>query len=205
MKLIDLTHTFTSSMPVYPGDPQPSLTQVATLEKEGYNDHQITTVMHVGTHIDAPLHMIAHGKRMDEIPPETFIGKGVLIDARGARLIDANLLEGLTIEPGSIVLIYTGFGAKYRDRSYFENFPTITEEFAKRVVESKVKIVGMDLPGPDQPPFPIHKALLGNGILIIENLTNLDKLLGVTNFEVIALPAKLHADAAPARVISRIM
>jgi kynurenine formamidase len=205
MKLIDLTHTFTSSMPVYPGDPQPSLTQVATLEKEGYNDHQITTVMHVGTHMDAPLHMIAHGKRMDEIPPETFIGKGVLIDARGARLIDANLLEGLTIEPGSIVLIYTGFGAKYRDRSYFENFPTITEEFAKRVVESKVKIVGMDLPGPDQPPFPIHKALLGNGILIIENLTNLDKLLGVTNFEVIALPAKLHADAAPARVIARIM
>ena len=96
-------------------------------------------------------------------------------------------------------------GAKYRDRSYFENFPTITEEFAKRVVESKVKIVGMDLPGPDQPPFPIHKALLGNGILIIENLTNLDKLLGVTNFEVIALPAKLHADAAPARVIARIM
>jgi kynurenine formamidase len=155
--------------------------------------------------MDAPLHMIAHGKRMDEIPPETFIGKGVLIDARGARLIDANLLEGLTIEPGSIVLIYTGFGAKYRDRSYFENFPTITEEFAKRVVESKVKIVGMDLPGPDQPPFPIHKALLGNGILIIENLTNLDKLLGVTNFEVIALPAKLHADAAPARVIARIM
>lgn len=49
-------------MPVYPGDPKPTLEQVAFIAKDTFNDHKLTTVMHVGTHIDAPLHMIANGK-----------------------------------------------------------------------------------------------------------------------------------------------
>lgn len=205
MKIIDLTHSFTNEMPVYPGDPQPSLKQITTLDKEGYNDHLLNSVMHVGTHMDAPLHMINDGKKMNEIDPSTFFGKGVLLDVRSKPQVDDSVLEGVNIEKGSIVLIFTGFGEKYRHPSYYENYPTVTEDFAKRMVELQVKIVGMDILGPDQPPFLTHKILLGNEILIIENLTNLDKLLGVKNFEVIALPAKLHADAAPVRVIAKII
>jgi len=78
MKLIDLTHTFTSDMPVYPGDPKATLEQIAFIEKDTYNDHKLTTAMHVGTHMDASLHMHADGKKMDEINPERFFGKGVL-------------------------------------------------------------------------------------------------------------------------------
>ncbi len=63
----------------------------------------------------------------------------------------------------------------------------------------------MDILGPDQPPFLTHKTLLENEILIIENLTNLDQLVGVKNFEVIALPAKFNADAAPIRVVAKIL
>lgn len=205
MKIIDLTHSFTEKMPVYPGDPEPSLKQVASLEKDGFNDHMINTVMHVGTHMDAPLHMIADGKKMDEINTNKFIGKGILIDARGKDKVDASLLENIQIEEDSIVLVFTGFGSKYREQAYFENYPGITEDFAQKMVELKVKIVGMDILGPDQPPFPTHKILLGNGILIIENLTNLDQLVGVKGFEVIALPAKFHTDAAPVRIIARIL
>lgn len=205
MKIIDLTHSFTDKMPVYPGDPEPSLEKVAYLDKEGYNDHLLKTVMHIGTHMDAPLHMIQNGKKMDEIDPYVFFGKGVLIDARSKSKIDASILEGIKIESNSIVLIYTGFGEKYRSQSYYENNPTVTEDFARRMVELHVKIVGMDILGPDQPPFPTHKILLGKEILIIENLTNLNQLIGVKNFEIIALPAKLQTDAAPVRVIARIL
>ena len=35
MKIIDLTQTFTKDMPVYPGDPKPSLQRGANLEKDG--------------------------------------------------------------------------------------------------------------------------------------------------------------------------
>ena len=64
-------------------------------------------------------------------------------------------------------------------------------------------MVGMDTPSPDHAPYKVHKILLGNEILILENLTNLEQLLN-KNFEVIALTPKLEADAAPARVVAKI-
>jgi len=157
-------------MPVYLGDPLPKLHQITTLEKDGYNDHELTSVMHVGTHMDAPLHMIQNGK---------------------------------TIEKGSIVLVYTDFGKNYRNKKYYENVPNITKAFAEEMVKAQVKIIGMDILGPDAPPFPTHKILLGNSILIIENLVNLEKLLDIPHFEVIALPMKLQSDAAWVRVVAR--
>lgn len=204
MKIIDLSHTFTEEMPVYPGDPKPSLKQVAKLDKDGYNDHMINTVMHVGTHMDAPLHMIKNGKRIDEITPDRFIGPGILIDAREKQKIDTQLLEGKKVEKGSIILVFTGFGEKYRSKDYFKNYPFFTEEFAEKLVELGIYIVGMDMLGPDlDSPWTTHKILLGKEITIIENLANLDKLLGIEKFEVTALPAKFKSDAAPVRVIAR--
>ena len=93
MKYIDLTHIFDTDMPVYPGDPIPELVQIADLHKEGYTDYQIKTGMHVGTHMDAPLHMLEGGKWLSGITVEKFIGKGCLIDARGASVVSADFLE----------------------------------------------------------------------------------------------------------------
>lgn len=205
MKIIDLTHTFTNNMPVYPGDPKSSLKQVAFIGKDTFNDHKLTTVMHVGTHMDAPLHMIANGKKIKDIPSDKFIGKGILLDARSKDKIDLTLLDNIHIQEDSVVLICTGFGSKYRTQDYYKGYPEFTEDFANKMVELKVKMVGMDMLGPDyNKPWLTHKILLGNDILILENLTNLDQLLNIGDFEVIALPAKLDADAAPVRVIAKI-
>ena len=204
MKLIDLTHTFGEKMPVYPGDPLPELIQNAHIEKDGYNDYLIKTVMHVGTHIDAPLHMIAGGRKLSEIEIEKFIGNGVLIDARGKKSIEADLLNGITITRDNIVLVMTGSYKKFRDSEYYQSYPEISESFARRLIEFRVKIIGLDTPSPDRPPFAIHKLLLGKEILIIENLTNLEALLDVPKFEIFALPAKFEAEAAPVRVIAKI-
>ncbi|MDA1079844.1 MAG: cyclase family protein [bacterium] len=202
MKYIDLTHSFIDSMPAFPGDPQASLRAVANIKDSGYTDHELKSYMHVGTHMDAPLHMIADGKKMDEWPIEQFFGPGVVLDVRGKQRIDAPVLDGVAIERGSILFLYTGYGSLYQKKAYFDNQPTVSEDFAKRVVELGVKILGMDILGPDQPPFPTHKMLLGNGVLIIENLVNLEQLLDIPKFDVIALPMKLRADAAPVRVVA---
>ena len=61
-------------------------------------------------------------------------------------------------------------------------------------------MIGMDMCSPDKPPFPIHKILLGNDILIIENLTNLQQLSG-KRFTVYAFPAKFQLDGALVRVV----
>ena len=202
MKLIDLTHSFVDHMPAFPGDPQSTLKPISSIDEEGYANYELKSCMHVGTHMDAPLHMIKGGKTMDEIALECFFGPGVVLDARGRQVIDASLLEQVAIQPGSIVLLFTGFGERYQRNSYFDNQPTVSEDFAHKAVELQVKIVGMDILGPDLPPFPTHKVLLSNGVLIMENLVNLDLLLHETNFKVIALPMKLHADAAPVRVVA---
>jgi kynurenine formamidase len=204
MKLIDLSHEFKENMPVYPGDEPPKFVQVSDYSKEGCFNYRINSGFHVGTHIDAPFHMIPGAKKLSEINVERFFGKGVLIDATGKKEIDVDLLERKNVLKDSIVLIMTGFYKDFGSEEYYNNFPEITEAFAKRMVELKVKIVAMDTPSPDKHPYKVHKILLKEEILIIENLTNLEELLGVDDFEVIALPAKFHSDGAPIRVVVQV-
>lgn len=187
-------------MPSYPGDPAPTLTPSSTLQKEGYADHLILSTMHVGTHIDAPMHMISGGKSLPDIPIEKFFGRGVLLDVRGRQFIDADAIKGIELQAGDIVLLLTGWSQRYRTADYFDNYPNITETLAQRFIHAKIGMIGLDAPSPDRPPFGVHKLLLAHEILIAENLTNLEALLGVQRFEIIALPVKFAADAGLARV-----
>lgn len=206
MQIIDLSHTFTAAMPPFPGDPASELVQTASVAKDGYTDHRLTTLMHVGTHIDAPLHMIEGGAYMDELPIAQFFGPGIVLDARGKTIIDTDVLNGKIIEPESIVLLYTGRSSLYNTPAYDAGYPAITEAFAKELVKRDVKIIGMDMLNPDlEPTFPIHKILLAHPVLIIENMTNLESLLSVPKFNVVALPMKLHTEGAPVRVVATII
>ena len=203
MKVIDLTHVFNNEMPVYPGDPKPEVRQIAWLEKQGYNDFRLTTGMHVGTHIDAPLHMIEGGKLISDFPVEKLVGPGYIIDARGQSVIDESFITP-PLKPGAIVLVFTGFSQKFTEIEYFEIYPELSESFAKKLIDAKVSMLGIDFASPDKDPYPIHKLLLGQEILIVENLTNLEKLLSFKKFSVSALPLNLEAEASPARVLATI-
>lgn len=191
-------------MPVYPGDPLPILKQSTEINTTGGSEFHISTGMHVGTHMDAPLHMFKNGKKLSEYPAEKFFGKGHLIDVRNQKRISAGLLKEKHISPCEIIIVMTGFSEKFGTDSYYNDYPEIEESFVQRLIELGVKIVGMDTPSPDRAPFNIHKILLKNDILIIENLTNLEPLLPYEKFEIIALPAKFETDAAPIRVIAKV-
>lgn len=201
-KLFDLTHTFTENMPVYPGDPCVKFYQVATLEKDGFNDRKIESGLHVGTHMDAPLHMLAGGKYISELSLSKFSGRGHLIDVRGRSKIEIDVLSDRAIEHGDILLFCTGFSQKFRDPEYFTTYPELSIDLAKKIVGLGVNIVGLDSASPDRSPFLIHKILLGNDVLIIENLTNLEQLLKIDRFRVMAYPIKFQAGGAPVRVIA---
>jgi len=202
MKLIDLSHAFDDAMPVYPGDPGSEISRLTDIPGAGFALSQVKMGMHTGTHMDSPRHMIENGKSISEIPVEKFIGRGVLIDARGKERIDDYLLLGVHLQQNDIVLVLTGFSRKYRHASYYRDYPDMTESFAGALVKAGVNIVGLDTAGPDRTPFPIHRKLLSADVLIIENLTNLESLLGMSTFEVCALPVKFKTEAAPVRVIA---
>lgn len=202
-RIFDLSHTFTNDMPVYPGDPVPSLEASALIETDGYTEYQFCGGMHVGTHMDAPLHMIAGGQRMCEVPVSKFVGRGRLIDARGRPSIGLDLLDGVSLNAGDIVVVMTGWYRLFRTPPYYDDYPEVEPDFATHLTEVGVAVLALDTPSPDRAPFAIHKILLGNGVLIVENVTDVEDLIGLEDFEVIALPAKLDCEAAPARVIAR--
>ncbi len=200
--IIDLSVTINQQTPVYPGDPAVKITAAGVLEKDGYCDHLVSFGTHVGTHIDAPAHMIPDGKTLNQISLDQFVGTGKYIKVDG--IFDLDTIKNYGIKAGDIVLFDTGMAAKYHDPVYFEDYPVMSEEVAKHLVECKVKMVGLDTGNADNKDgFPIHKILLANNVLIIENLTNLQELVG-KNFKVYALPLNLEVDGAPARVIAEI-
>jgi kynurenine formamidase len=202
MKIIDLTRVFGEHMPVYPGDPEATLIQSSHVGVHGFSDHVLHTGMHVGTHIDAPMHMIEDGAHIDDVPLSQLIGRGVVIDARGGSQIDAALLSRYTFKKGDVVLVCTGWGSAFGTADYFTGHPELTPDAAHVLVAAGVAAVGTDTPSPDTPPFEIHKIFLGASVLILENLCSLETLLGENQCTIYAVPMKLHADAAPARVFA---
>lgn len=201
---IDLTRPFASSMPVYPGDPSPSLLKIANCDVDGFEDHELKSAMHVGTHMDAPAHMIAGGKKISEYGPEKFIGQAVLLNAVGLSEISEEILSKADISHGNMVIIKTGWGDKFFEQNYFSDYPELTENCAKKLLGLGVSILGLDTPSPDKSPYLVHKILLSGEVLIIENLTNLKSLPENKKFELIALPLKLESNASFCRVVAKI-
>jgi kynurenine formamidase len=200
---IDLSLPITNLMPVYPGDEPLHLLKVNDLKLDGFNNFRLTTNMHTGTHIDGLMHLTQSEKFLSDIPLEQCVGIGCILNAAGKNNIPLTTEYELLVQSQSIVLLYTGMSRLFGREEYFIDHPTVSRELAQLFVKRKVKMVCVDSPSPDRHPFDIHKMLLGNNVLIAENLTNIDKLLSVKNFEVIALPLKIHADSSPARIVAR--
>ena len=68
MRIIDLSHPIHPTKPVYPGTAPPSIAATAALDKDGFEEHQITFTTHTGTHVDAPSHMLADAETLDRLP-----------------------------------------------------------------------------------------------------------------------------------------
>lgn len=202
-RIIDLTQMIEENMPVYPGTEMVKLRQIKYLKTDNHNNHKLETSMHVGTHIDGPMHMTESKKYISDFPIDSFIGNGCVIDVRNKNVIEMKAEYEEIIPQGSIVLLYTGFDKQYGSEEYYTEHPLVSEEFANLLVKKHVKILGMDMASPDRMPFDIHKILLGNGVLIIENLTNVNELVNIGEFEVMAFPLKLKADGSMLRVVAR--
>lgn len=198
---IDLTHRLNNDTPVYPGDTEIKISVADDLEENGYLGHNLKLGTHCGTHIDAPAHMIKTGKTLDKFGVESFVGRGCYIYLEDG-IFNLETIQKADIRTGDIVIFDTQSSYHFKKPEYFTEYPVMSEDIAQYLVETGVKMVGLDTCSADnQPNFPIHKILLGCNILIIENLNNVEQLTD-HSFTVYALPIKLDLDAAPARVIA---
>ncbi|MDS0525645.1 cyclase family protein [Clostridium sp. SHJSY1] len=211
MKIIDLTHTISENMSVYPGTEPTKLQVVSTHKKDGFKETQLIMFSHTGTHMDSPNHIFPEGTTLDSFSVEQFIGKGLVIDCTDlleSQKITINYIESVKekANKADFLLFYTGFNARWGKNSYFREYPCLTEEVIEYLIQSKKKGVGLDVISIDPISdinLTLHKKLLfDNDIVIIENLTNLGDI-GSDLFTFLALPLKFeNSDGAPVRAIA---
>lgn len=208
--ILDLTHTISPEMPVYPGTPNPRLFPAARLDQHGYRETQISMVSHTGTHMDAPAHMLETGSTLDDLPVSQFCGRAVVLDVSHR---DSITLEYLKEQNGLLrsvdfVLFYTGWEKKWPSMDFLtDGFAYPTPEAAQYLVSCGLKGVGTDAVSIDAvstETFPAHKVLMEGGLVIIECLC-LKKVVGRSDLQLFALPLKYeNSDGASVRAVAEI-
>jgi len=204
MKIIDLTHTISHQMPVFPGENRPSIIREILPETAGYVTHRLETNMHTGTHMDSPFHVKSDAISIDKYPIELFSGSAVVIDVCGLTNIEMKSEWEPLFKNHKIVLFYTGYSKAWGTESYYYDYPEFTVAIAESLVNCGVRIAGFDSPSPDKEPFAFHSIFLKDERFLVENLTNLDKLAGKENITFMAFPLKIEAEASLVRAVAMI-
>ena len=94
-KIVDLSWEFTADTPIYPGDPEPSVTVATTLEKEGYNLSTLVMGTQTGTHVDAPYHFSNTGETIDNMELDFFLGDAVVVHVTEKKADEAITMEDI--------------------------------------------------------------------------------------------------------------
>ncbi len=203
MKYIDLSHTISNDTKVSPYDEKPVLIRTKHLEVDHYNDTLLHSTMHIGTHVDAPSHMLDNTSYINEFPIQSFIGKGAVLDFTNQQLITLREQDKAKIKKDSIVIIHTGMYKEYGSDNYYHNHPKVTEELCDYLIQQEVRMLVLDFFSPDSIPSIIHKKLLSQNILITENVVQTEKLLDIPEFEMFIIPIKIKAEGAFVRAFAR--
>lgn len=212
MKPIDLTLTISTFIPTFPDSPKPQFILWSKLKEDGYNLELLFLSSHTGTHLDAPYHFVKNGIKIHEIPLKRLLGNGILIKIKKGKnqSVTKNDLISFERKNGNIpkyssIFFYTDWQKNLNSNYYFINNPGLSESAAAYLVSKKINLVGIDSPSIDlgqDKNFKVHKILAKNNILIVENLSNLNKISS-KQFNFVILPLKLKdATGSPVRAIS---
>lgn len=179
MKIIDLSQVHEVNMTQFPGSPPVKIGQISNYNSDGFRLTDFHSLTHSGTHCDAPAHYISGAKMIDQMPLNSFIGNALLVDTvcDENREIPASILDGKDLKSGDILVLRSNMSKYWNREEYINDYPYISYDLAKKLVEIGIKALAIDFLSPD--PLDrdrIHKILLGADIVIVENLNNLDKI-----------------------------
>jgi kynurenine formamidase len=202
MAFLDLSHTIEHGMTTYPGLPGPLicdfLSRVASRAKYApgveFQIGKIEMVANTGTYVDAPFHRYAGGKDLSQLPLESLAGLEAVV-IRGPAVggaIDRDAFAGRDLG-GKAVLVRTGWDVHWGTPAYLDGHPFLTGAAAEYLVSQGVALVGIDSLNIDDIKDlarPVHSALLGADIPIVEHLCRLGTL-PESGFRFSAVPAKV--------------
>lgn len=205
MRRIDVSMPLADGTPAFPGDPVFQAHRVRTLgHGSAYNLSLVELGSHTGTHVDPPLHFFDGGTPVDRLDLHQLNGPCEVVDIpAGVRTVGPSELAG--IPPGTErVLLRTENSSRWAARlEFFPEYVALGLEGARRLRELGVRMVGIDALSIEADPtdtFPVHRDLLGHGVVIVEGLLLADAPAGPA--ELVCLPLRLvGGDGGPARAV----
>ncbi len=231
-ELIDLTWPFDERTLYWPSSPSSfKLEQLAYGPTPGgyfYASNTLCTPEHGGTHLDAPIHFAAGKLTADLIPLRKLVAPAIVIDVAEKASADADYRLTAddvraweqrhgAIEPGTIVLLHTGWGTRWPNRkAYFGDdtpgatdnlhFPSYGADAARLLVhERRVAALGVDTASIDygqSRDFIVHQIANGADVPGFENVAHLEKV-PARGAWVIALPMKIAGGSGgPLRIVA---
>ncbi len=156
LEFYELSHRWGHGMPQWPSRTNLATKTLMFHAKDGVFVQQFEGIMHRGTHMDAPIHVLENQPTITEYDMWRFFGTGVAVSIPKGKwgVITPDDLEKARpkIQPGDIVMINTGSHRKWGDNpDYFAYSPGLYKGAAEWIVEHKVKLIGVDVQALDHP------------------------------------------------------
>lgn len=190
--LIDITSLLNQNTKIYPGDPEFKLKQIFTIEKDGFNLCGLSLGTHTGTHIDAPLHFFNSKESIADLDLKYLITNAIVVDVSGLNSIDEKFISGLSLNGINSILFKTDRKDIY-----------LTKTGAQYIAGKGILIVAtecLDIEDDTDNTFSVHKILLSNNVLIVENIDLRNVKPGIYKFY--CFPLKIeNADGSPVRAV----
>lgn len=206
MTIIDISVPLRKDMPVWPGSIGYTHEQTMSFANgDSCNLSNMRIDMHMGTHIDAPLHFLKDGESVDQLRLELFCGLAYVADLAQADSISEKELSALKVPKGvKRILFKTKNSYTLWDKPFDTGFVALTIDGARWLVKQGIRMVGNDylsiqryFDGPE-----VHNTLLGAGMGVLEGVMLAHVEPG--EYELICLPLKVvGAEGAPARAALR--
>ncbi len=156
LEFYDLSHEWGHGTPCWPYFEDVKIERLHGMAKSRVLTQKITTVMHSGTHIDAPAHVVEGTPFLHEVPLSSFFGTGVVVSVPKDKwgVVTPDDLEAVRpeIRAGDIVIVNTGWHHYYGDSAqYYAYSPGFYKEAGEWFAARGVKAVGTDTQALDHP------------------------------------------------------
>lgn len=206
VRVINLSHPIEPDFAALPRNPS---VEILTSEIDG-SRHPVAKLsieLHSGTCIEAPFHFFEGKLTIDKVPLERCLGMTTIVHLPHHGAFSEITAEDVAPFADSIwktkrVLFYTGWHKLWKTESYFTDHPALSESCAMFLLNCGVVLVGVDFPSVDRYPFPVHIALLGREVVIIENLANYE-FLSRDTVDLIAIPLEIVGQSgSPVRALA---
>ena len=205
----DRYHLVDVTLRVVPGESDRRLTlRPYVFPVDGSYGHEVDTVTHLGTHVEAPAHYDLNAEDVTAYPLDVFMGPMVHlrfadVEPNGEITLSMvrKLVEGIDLK-GKIVVLST---PHFRHNPAVDHRPVLTFEVTQFLVRSGIKLFGFD----DSLTIDIsaelaqktHRMLFDHDILILEYMGQLSQLRRMESY-LIALPLRVAGfDSSPVRAI----